>query len=117
MRRAFLVGSATYGLRGCDADVALMSGLLGDLGWDEVITRTGPDAGRAKVLAGLTALGDGIGPQDAVLVYFSGHGGRVARRDWKERRRVGLPVYYQFIVTAEPPPGEFQGIFAEELAL
>ena len=48
--------------------------------------RTGTDATRAGILDGLDQLvGSITDPTDAVVLYYSGHGGRVARPDFAER--------------------------------
>ncbi len=43
-RRALLIGSETFGLTGCDADVALMGRMLGERGFDPIATLTGEKA-------------------------------------------------------------------------
>ena len=84
-RRAVLVGSETYGLAGCNADVALMAEVLGRRGFSDVEVRTGKDASRAGILDGLERLVAAIAADDAVVVYYSGHGGRIVRPDFAAR--------------------------------
>ena len=61
-RRAVLLGCGIYGLRGCDADVALMAGILGRCGFDAIEKRTGADATRAGVVDAVEALPPRRGP-------------------------------------------------------
>lgn len=118
-RRALLIGSETYGLQGCDADVALMRDVLGRRGFDAIEVRTGTDAGRAGIVDGLDAIAGSIGaPDDAVVVYYSGHGGRVVRPDFEARKAAGASVHFQFIVPfdmEESDTGDFRGVLSEEL--
>ena len=55
-RRALLIGSQTFGLTGCDADVALLKGLLGDQGFDPIQTLTGEAASREGIVTAIEAL-------------------------------------------------------------
>lgn len=82
--RALLIGVQDYDtrsgipdLRTPDADVAALSTLLRDrYGFTDVRTLTGPQATRAGILDALRALRTSAGPDDAVLVYYAGHGVR-----------------------------------------
>ncbi|HWZ72685.1 MAG TPA: caspase family protein [Casimicrobiaceae bacterium] len=116
-RRALVIGSETYGLRGCNADAELIRELLAARGF-EVTLRTDADASRAGILAGFEALIADTRCDDAALVYYSGHGGRVVRPDWQARKAAGLPVHYQFLVPfdmAQSAENDFRGLLAEEL--
>ncbi len=119
-RRALLIGSETYGLQGCNADVALMRDMLGSRGFDEIVVRTGSDATRSGIIDGLDDLVASIrDPADAVVLYYSGHGGRVARPDFAERQATGASVHFQFIVPFdmdESAPEDFRGLLSEELS-
>src|SRR4051812_40177150 len=55
-RRALLIASQTFGLTGCDADVALMQRLLGERGFDPIATLTGKDASRRGIVDAFEAL-------------------------------------------------------------
>lgn len=117
-RRALLIGSQTYGLGGCDADVELMRAVLAGRGFDPIDVHTGPDASRAGIINGFEALIASVQADDAVVIYYSGHGGRVARPDFDARKAAGLSVYFQFIVPfdmSESEPGDFRGLLSEEL--
>ena len=117
---ALLIGSETYGLAGCNADVALMADVLGRRGFDDVEVRTGKDAKRAGIIDGLERLVSSVTADSAVVVYYSGHGGRIVRPDFAERKAAGLSVNFQFIVPfdlAESETDDFRGITSEELTL
>lgn len=118
-RRALLIGSETYGLSGCDADVLLMRDVLAARGFDTIDIRRGTDAGRAGIVDGLDELAGSItGPADAVVLYYSGHGGRVARPDFEERRAARASAYFQFVVPYdmdESDTGDFRGFLSEEI--
>ena len=117
-RRALILASQTYGLQGCDADAELMRATLSARGF-ECDVRTGGDATRAGILDGVDRLAAASGPGDAAVVYYSGHGGRVARPDAAERRATGRSGYFQFIVPFdidESGPDDFRGLLSEELS-
>lgn len=119
-RRALLVGSATYGLTGCNGDVALMRDVLTARGFGEIDVRVDGDATRAGILDGFDALVGAVAAGDVVVVYYSGHGGRVTRPDFEARKAAGLSVNFQFIVPydmAASDVGDFRGITAEELTV
>jgi hypothetical protein len=117
-RRALLIGSETYGLGGCDADVELMRQVLAARAFDAIDVRTGADASRAGIIDGLEKLIAAVKGDDAVVLYYSGHGGRVTRPDFEARKAAGLSVYFQFIVPfdmSESETGDFRGLLSEEL--
>jgi Caspase domain len=117
-RRALLIASQTYGLRGCDADVALFGEVLAARGFTDVRTLTGTAATRQAILDALGELSASIAPDDAVVVYYSGHGGRVRRPDAQQVRAEGRSPYFQFIVPTDidaSVDGDFRGILSEEL--
>ena len=119
-RRALLIGSQTYGLAGCEGDVTLMRDALQRRGFDTVDVRTQGDATRAGVVDGFEQLIGATGPGDAAVVYYSGHGGRVARPDADARRASGASAYFQFIVPFdidESEEGDFRGLLSEELTI
>lgn len=116
--RALLIGSQTYGLQGCNGDVELMRDVLRTRGFDRIDTRTEADASRAGIIDGLESLISNVKAGDALVVYYSGHGGRQARPDMDERKAQGQSVYFQFIVPFDMPesePGAFRGLLSEEL--
>jgi len=118
VRRALLVGSQTYGLTGCEADVRLVEEALERRGFTSIDVRTGSDATRAGIVDGFDRLAAATEPADAVVVYYSGHGGRVARPDGEARRASGSSSYFQFIVPFDIDDSEasdFRGLLSEEL--
>jgi Caspase domain len=118
-RRALLIGSQTFGLTGCDADVALVKGLLGEQGFDTIQTLTGETASREGIVTAIEALIAAAGSEDAVVLYYSGHGGRLAHPDWEARQAAGLPGHLQFIVPWDiegSTDDDFRGLLAEELS-
>jgi hypothetical protein len=118
-RNALLIGSQTFGLTGCDADVALMKRVLGDNGFDAIRTLTGEDASRDGIVGAVEQLIGAAGEDDAVVLYYSGHGGRMKHPDWEERRAAGLPPYLQFIVPWDiesSTDDDFRGLLAEEIS-
>jgi hypothetical protein len=118
-RRAFLIGSETSGLTGCDADVALVRDLLGARGFDEIATVTGADASRQGLVDGFEALIASTAHGDAVVVYYSGHGGRMEHPEWAARQAAGLPGHIQFIVPWDieaSTDDDFRGLLSEELS-
>ncbi|MEO6571219.1 MAG: caspase family protein [Ilumatobacteraceae bacterium] len=117
-RRALLIGSETSGLSGCNSDVALMRQVLEARGFDAIEVRIDRDATRAGIVDGFENLIGAIGGDDAAVVYYSGHGARVTRPDFEERKAAGLPVHFQFIVPHDmnqSEPGDFRGVLSEEL--
>ena len=79
-RRALVIGAQVEGLRGPDEDSAQIGALLAARGF-AIDRRIGPAASRAGILAGLAALTAAAAPQDAAVVYFSGHGYHGAHPD------------------------------------
>ncbi len=117
--RAVLIGSPTYGLAGCDADVALVDRALRDRSF-ETTRLTGRAATRTAVVSALDSLVSATGPGDAAVIYYSGHGGRLVRPDRDERSAAGLSTHFQFLVSADiedSTPGDFRGLLSEELSL
>ena len=99
-----------------NGDVALMDRSLSPLGFST--TRiTGAEASASGIRARYRELIDYSGPDDAAVVYYSGHGGHV--RD-PAAVDTGRPEWLQFLVPsdAHEPAGEMpRVILAEELDL
>jgi hypothetical protein len=72
-RRALVFGSQIEGLRGVDNDTRLVAELLRSHNF-EVDLRVGEKATRASILAGYDHLIEMSSPDDAAVVYYSGHG-------------------------------------------
>jgi hypothetical protein len=116
-RRALLIGSETLGLSGVNGDVGVMAEVVSDLGFEtrKVIDTAATGAGIRTAFAELAS---DCGPDDAALVYYSGHGGRFANR--LRHRDLSLPGWLQFIVPTDyvmDGGAEFRGILAEELSV
>ena len=94
VRRALLIGSQTGGLTGVEADVAVMDEVLKPLGFTTVHV-TGHDATADGIVAAYRSLIEDTGADDAALVYYSGHGGRVRNPS------PGGPTWLQFIVPTD----------------
>jgi Caspase domain len=117
-RRALLIGSETSGLKGCNADVALMSDALAARDFGDIDVRIAGDANRTGIVDGFERLIASVGADDVLFVYYSGHGGRIVRPDFDERKAAGLPVHFQFIVPTDMDDsdvGDFRGVLSEEL--
>ena len=117
-RRALLISCETYGLSGCDADVALMQDVLArfEFGCAQL---TRGDASRQGIIEGYERLIQATEPEDTAVVYYSGHGGRVALADWEERQARGQDPFLQYIVPydmAETTASDFRGVLSLELS-
>ena len=114
VKRALLIASQTAGLRGCDGDVALMSDALAR--WDFACTSlTDGAATQAGILTAYRSLIDQAQAGDSVVVYYSGHGGRI--RDLTSVNET-TNAYFQFIVPTDYEDStndDFRGILADEL--
>jgi hypothetical protein len=103
MRRALAIGSQTGGLAGADNDARDMAAWLAQCGF-AVDCRVGRDATRGGILEGIRALIAEVRPDDAIVVYYSGHGGLLEIADVRPWR-VGylVPTDYEL-------GGTFSGI-------
>jgi hypothetical protein len=116
-RRALLIGSQTLGLSGVNGDVEVMTEAVSDLSFE---TRKIMDSAATGdgIRAAYSELEQDCAPGDAVLVYYSGHGGRFTNR--LRQRDPSLPAWLQFIVPTDfvmDGGTEFTGILAEELSV
>ncbi len=73
-RKALLIGSATDGLTGVAHDVNAMEKALERWHFTSV-RREGPDATRAAILDAYERLISQARPDDAIVIFYSGHGG------------------------------------------
>jgi hypothetical protein len=114
-RKALLIGAQTGGLGGVLNDVEAMAGALQPRGF-EVQRLATPDATRAAILDAYEKLIVDARPDDALVIYYSGHGGRL-------RGPAGDPITgpdLQFIVPddyADSDDDDFRGITAVELSV
>jgi len=116
MKRALLIGCQTGGLTGVEGDVGLMDEALTGLGF-ATTPITGAAATASAIRAQYRALIEASEADDAAVLYYSGHGGRVpdpastnpARSEW---------LQYLVPHDAHSPAGdEPRVILAEELHL
>ncbi|WP_212840422.1 caspase family protein [Catellatospora sp. IY07-71] len=115
-RSALLIGPRTGDLQGVGNDVQAMATAL--RAWDFDITPcVGDDATRAGILAAYEQLIAEAEPDDAIVVFYSGHGGYCLPPE--HERTASLPSRIQFIVPSdfdESQPGDFRGITDLELS-
>lgn len=113
-RIALLIGASTFGLEGVDADVAAMDDTLTDRGFKTELC-TGTAATRDGILGAYERVISDAGPDDAVVVHYSGHGSRVAPT------ADGIhPGHHRFIVPVDfsrSTPDDFRGITGLELSV
>lgn len=115
-RRALLIGSETFGLAGVGNDVDAIDEALLRRGFGTVRCE-GEDATRAGILEAYDRLVADSEPDDAVVVYYSGHGGMshppAANVSDLPARRWQFIVPFDFSETTE---SDFRGITAFELS-
>jgi hypothetical protein len=81
--RALLIGVATYempdnNLPGIDKDIGQMNDIAQRFGFPRATILRDDAATREAILDAMrTALIDGVGPNDRILIYFSGHGAQI----------------------------------------
>jgi hypothetical protein len=116
-RKALLIGSQTGGLSGVENDIESMAAVLDR--WGFASTRcVAANACRAGILDEYERLIADAGPDDAVVIYYSGHGGYGRRRDPDGNPRPAMAR--QFIVPTdfdESSEGDFRGIMSAELSI
>ena len=116
-RRALLVG-APMGLEGVHNDIVAMAAAMRRHGFTDIRRCEGPAACRDGILRAYRQLIAETRAGDAVLVYYSGHGGYVEPPSG-QARRVGANDR-QFIVPTDwrtPTPEDFRGVTAVELSV
>ncbi|MFJ8691594.1 caspase family protein [Streptomyces roseolilacinus] len=115
-RRALVIASETYGLRGCRNDAELIGASLRAHGFD-VHPVDGPDATRAGILGAYEDLIRATRPGDAALVYYAGHGSRL---DEGPGHPPGAPGELRFLLPtdiARSTADDFRGILGDELSV
>ncbi|MFI5906513.1 caspase family protein [Dactylosporangium sp. NPDC051541] len=112
-RTALLIGARTGDLAGVAHDVEAMAGALDRRGFT-IARHEGAAATRAGILDGYERLIRDARPQDAAVVYYSGHGGlaRPPRASRAPKLQFLAPTDY-----AESADGDFRGITAPELSV
>ncbi|MDG4762878.1 caspase family protein [Solwaraspora sp. WMMD406] len=109
-RKALLIGAQTNGLSGVLNDVTAMGLALAQRGFliDRLVT---PDATRERILDAYEKLITDARPDDAVVVYFSGHGGRLLAPDGAELQFI-VPDDYD-----DSTEDDFRGVTGVEQSL
>src|SRR4051794_5955999 len=119
-KRALLVASPFRGLRGPPNDVEKVAKILGHLDFD--ITRCcGTSATRDGILSAWRRLIEKTSPGDAVVIYYSGHGGIVESPgkpgQGLQDLDLATPWRYQFLVPMDfdkSTSGDFRGVLDVE---
>ncbi|WP_328322874.1 caspase family protein [Kribbella sp. NBC_00382] len=109
-RKALLIGAQTNNLTGVLNDVEAMAGALQPRGF-EIERLVTPHATRAAVLDAYEKLIKDSDEGDAVVVYYSGHGGRLLTPDGPELQFI-LPDDY-----VDSDNDDFRGVTGVELSV
>jgi hypothetical protein len=115
---AILIAAETFGLTGCENDVQLMAEVLSRYGFTHPDILMGSRATRSAILEAFDSLVDRVRPGDVVVVYYSGHGGRLPHPDWAARQASGRSPFLQFLVPTDAggsSDDDFRGLLAEEM--
>ncbi len=99
-RIALLLGSPFGGLTGIQADIDRIDASLASRDFERRLC-TGADATRETIIRELERLRDEAGPEDAIVVYYAGHGGRAHLRDAegtdsRSPHNFLVPIDYEF---------------------
>ena len=113
-KRALLIGSQTGGLTGVHGDIEVLADALGALGF-EVRRQIEAGASSTAIVDAYRALVADSAADDAAVVYYSGHGGRMP--NVQRAADPSQPPHVQWIVPTDiDDRGDgFNGILAEEL--
>lgn len=115
MKRALLIGSQVAGLAGVHNDITAIGPRLAARGF-ELDIHTETAASREGILAGLRRLITDSAPEDAALIYYSGHGARI--HDQRQRSgQPGEPRLLHCLVPTDWHDEGFRGLLDLELAL
>ena len=114
-KRALLIGSQTGGLTGVHGDIEVLADALGALGF-EVRRQIEAGASSTAIVDAYRALVADSAADDAAVVYYSGHGGRMP--NVQRAADPSQPPHVQWIVPTDiDDRGDgFNGILAEELS-
>lgn len=118
--RALLIASPYGGLRGPENDVKLMAEVLKKYGFD-VTECCGHNATRDQILSAWQQLISDSSTEDAVVIYYSGHGGLVESSQNASDQQGGseMPLRPQFLVPMDfdqTTEEDFRGILDIELS-
>ncbi|KAJ2979476.1 hypothetical protein NQ176_g3233 [Zarea fungicola] len=115
---ALLIGCDHGRLQGTKNDVEAFSSLLLSHGFqiENITILTGSDAKRTAIENVWRSLLGRITEHDAVVIYYSGHGGYAT----SETAQNGLPTHFQFLVPSDfkndDPPGSWKGMLDIEVS-
>ena len=115
-KRALIIGSQTGGLRGVHSDVEVVDDALASVGFTTTRAVEG-DATRDGIVERYRGLIHDSGPDDAAVVYYSGHGGR--QRNALAASDPAAPQWLHFIVPTDidDRSGDtFRGLLSQELS-
>ena len=116
MKRALIIGCQTYGLTGVKHDVRVMAEVLGKIGFKTEVVQ-GAAACRQGILEALASLSAALNPEDQVILYYAGHGGRAPNPNWSPESREAR--YLFFFVPTDMASGhreDFRGILEQEFS-
>ncbi|MEU1466172.1 caspase family protein [Streptomyces sp. NPDC005727] len=114
--RALVIASETHGLSGCRNDAGLIASVLLSRGFD-VQELSGPQATRSCILGAYEDLIGATQRDDAVVVYYAGHGSRLHRGP---HGGPDEPETLQFILPTDiddTTSDDFRGILSDELSI
>jgi hypothetical protein len=118
MRRALVVGSETGGLTGVERDATRVAQALRAREFS-VELRTGPVATRAGIIGAYRELIQAATADDAVVVYYAGHGALLSNPTFASATAATTPRYLQAIVPTDfdqSTAEDFRGITNVELS-
>jgi caspase domain-containing protein len=113
-KRALVIGAQTAGLTGAEGDARRVAEMLDGFGFVADLRLAG-DATREGILAGYERLSLDTRPNDAAVVYYSGHGNYAVNLDATASQRTFqdiVPTDYDQSVDAD-----YRGITAWELSI
>jgi hypothetical protein len=113
-----VIGSGFDDPRGVENDAELIGDLLTGRGF-AVDTLLGPRATRAGILAAWDAIIAGAQPDDAVAIYYAGHGALVLSTE-RQAQRFDLPAAFRAICPTDygdSSDDDFRGISSFELSI
>src|SRR5262249_18895533 len=119
--RALVVAATTPELPGIEPDAQRVAAMLRSRAFSVELC-IGREASRAGILAALRGLSQCVQRQDAVVVYYAGHGGRAANTDPRaaDPRYPEVPRPIGFLAPSdyhESSGEDFRGITAWELSI
>jgi hypothetical protein len=125
VKRALLIGCAVDGLRGVDRDLELIEAALARHGFKSARC-AGEQATRANILDAFAMLVDATESDDAIVVYYSGHGGESTGSEGEHANDHGELLssnersFYRYLVPidiAGASDDDFRGLLNIELSL